>query len=89
MVVAEMVGEVVGMTGERADHMHVGVADQAELVPEVLDPLSELVEVGDARLLLHGTQAPAPAPVRAMDAGADQVPAVAVEREALDPRSSG
>jgi hypothetical protein len=42
----------VGVIGQCADHRLVGLPDKAELIPEILDPLAELVEVGDARLLL-------------------------------------
>ena len=86
VVVPEVVGEVVRVIGEGADHLTVGIPDQAQLVPEVLDPLSQLVEVRDAGLLLRGAQAPASTPIAAMEPGGDQVPAVAVERQVVEAR---
>jgi hypothetical protein len=89
MVIAEVIGEVMGVIGERADQLRVGVPDQPQLVPEVFNALSQLVQVGDARLILHAAQSLPPAAVAAVKAGSDQVPAVALEGKRLDSRAAG
>src|SRR4029077_17840125 len=44
---------------------------------------------GDARILLHRAQAPAPAPVASMEPGCDHAPAVSVQREVIEARPAG
>src|SRR3954468_8049325 len=89
VVVTEMVREIVGVIGECADHRLVGLPDKTELIPEILDPLAELGEVGGARLLPHSAQPLAPAPVAAMETGSDQLPAVSIELQVIEARPAG
>ena len=76
------------MISEWPEHVLVGVADQPHLVPEVLDPLAQLVEVGDARLLLGGAQALSPTPIGPVKPRPDQLPPIALQRQRIDPAAS-
>jgi hypothetical protein len=89
VIVAEVIGEIVCLIRQISEQVLVGAPDQPQLVPEVLDPLAELVQVGDAGFLFHRAQSLSPPPVGPMQAGCDQLPAVPLQREELDPGSPG
>ena len=85
VVVTEMIGQVICVANQMPEQLGLGIPDQPQLIPEVLDPLSPFVQVGDARLLLHLPQPLAATTVGAVQAGPDQIPPFAVERPGLHP----
>ena len=72
VVVPEQVGELVGLVGGLGKDRLLRVADQTQVVPEVLDALSPFVDRLVAGLGLDVAKAVSPAAIAALDPGADE-----------------
>src|SRR5829696_8997895 len=83
-MVAQHVGQMVRPVPHLAHQVGPAVAQEPQVVPEVLDPLSPRVDVLRARLAANVAEAVAPTRIAALDAGLEKLPSRLGERPRVD-----